>query len=26
VIPLTVAEIRAGIPEVIEAWRETFGN
>jgi iron(III) transport system substrate-binding protein len=26
VIPLTVEEIRAGIPEVIEAWRETFGN
>jgi iron(III) transport system substrate-binding protein len=26
VIPLTVAEIREGIPEVIEAWRETFGN
>jgi iron(III) transport system substrate-binding protein len=26
VIPLTVAEIRKGIPEVIEAWRETFGN
>jgi iron(III) transport system substrate-binding protein len=26
VIPLTVAEIRKGIPEVIEAWRDTFGN
>src|SRR5580658_5046823 len=26
VIPLTIAEIRKGIPEVIEAWRETFGN
>jgi len=26
VIPMTVAEIRKGIPEVIEAWRETFGN
>ncbi len=26
VIPLTVAEIRKGIPEVVEAWRETFGN
>jgi iron(III) transport system substrate-binding protein len=26
VISLTVAEIRKGIPEVIEAWRETFGN
>ena len=26
VIALTVAEIRKGIPEVIEAWRETFGN
>ena len=26
VIPLTVAEIRKGIPEVIEQWRETFGN
>ena len=26
VIPLTVAEIRKGVPEVIEQWRETFGN
>jgi len=26
VIPLTVAEIRKAIPEVIEAWRDTFGN
>ncbi len=26
VIPLTVAEIRKGIPEVVEAWRDTFGN
>jgi iron(III) transport system substrate-binding protein len=26
VIPMTVAEIRKGIPEVVEAWRETFGN
>jgi len=26
VIPLTIAEIRAGVPEVIEQWRETFGN
>ena len=26
VIPMTVAEIRKGIPEVIESWRETFGN
>ena len=26
VISLTVAEIRKGIPEVIEAWRDTFGN
>ena len=26
VIPLTIAEIRKGIPEVIEAWRDTFGN
>jgi iron(III) transport system substrate-binding protein len=26
VISLTVAEIRKGIPEIIEAWRETFGN
>lgn len=26
VIPLTVAEIRKGVPEVIEQWRDTFGN
>lgn len=26
VIPLTVEEIRKGIPEVVEQWRETFGN
>ena len=26
VIPLTVAEIRKGIPEVVESWRDTFGN
>jgi iron(III) transport system substrate-binding protein len=26
VIPLTVEEIRAGVPEVIEQWRDTFGN
>ncbi|MSP01960.1 MAG: extracellular solute-binding protein [Acetobacteraceae bacterium] len=26
VIPLTVAEIRKGIPEIVEAWRDTFGN
>ncbi len=26
VISLTVAEIRKGVPEVIEAWRDTFGN
>jgi iron(III) transport system substrate-binding protein len=26
VIPLTVAEIRKGVPEVIEAWRDTFGS
>ena len=26
VIPLTVAEIRKGVPEVIEQWRETFGT
>lgn len=26
VIPLTVDEIRAGVPEVIEQWRDTFGS
>ena len=26
VIPLTVEEIRAGVPEVIEQWRDTFGS
>ncbi len=26
VIPLTTAEIRKGIPEVIEQWRDTFGS
>ena len=26
VIPLTVEEIRKGVPEVIEQWRETFGS
>jgi iron(III) transport system substrate-binding protein len=26
VIPLTVDEIRTGVPELIEQWRETFGN
>ena len=26
VIPQTVAEIRKGIPEIVEAWRDTFGN
>jgi iron(III) transport system substrate-binding protein len=26
VIPLTVAEIRKGVPEVIEQWRDTFGS
>jgi iron(III) transport system substrate-binding protein len=26
VIPLSVAEIRKGVPEVIEAWRDTFGS
>jgi iron(III) transport system substrate-binding protein len=26
VIPLTVEEIRTGVPEVIEQWRETFGG
>jgi iron(III) transport system substrate-binding protein len=26
VIPLTIEEIRKGVPEVIEAWRDTFGN
>jgi iron(III) transport system substrate-binding protein len=26
VITLTVDEIRTGVPEVIEQWRETFGN
>jgi iron(III) transport system substrate-binding protein len=26
VVPLTIAEIRKGIPEIIEAWRDTFGS
>jgi len=26
IIPLTVDEIRAGVPEVIEQWRDTFGG
>jgi hypothetical protein len=26
VIPLTVEEIRTGVPEVIEQWRDTFGS
>jgi iron(III) transport system substrate-binding protein len=26
VIPLTVDEIRTGVPEVIEQWRDTFGG
>jgi iron(III) transport system substrate-binding protein len=26
VIPLTVDEIRVGVPEVIEQWRDTFGS
>ena len=26
VIDLSVAEIRKGVPEVIEAWRDTFGS
>ncbi|MGE4045748.1 MAG: ABC transporter substrate-binding protein [Acetobacteraceae bacterium] len=26
VIPLTVDEIRKGVPEVIEQWRDTFGS
>lgn len=26
VIPLTTAEIRKGIPEIIEMWRDTFGS
>jgi iron(III) transport system substrate-binding protein len=26
VIPLTVAEIRTGVPELIEQWRDTFGG
>ncbi len=26
VIPLTPAEIRKGIPELVEQWRETFGS
>jgi iron(III) transport system substrate-binding protein len=25
-IPLTVDEIRTGVPEVIEQWRDTFGS
>ncbi len=26
VIPLTVDEIRSGVPEIIEQWRDTFGG
>jgi iron(III) transport system substrate-binding protein len=26
IIPLTVEEIRVGVPEVIEQWRDTFGS
>jgi iron(III) transport system substrate-binding protein len=26
IIPLTVDEIRTGVPEVIEQWRDTFGS
>jgi iron(III) transport system substrate-binding protein len=26
IIPLTVDEIRVGVPEVIEQWRDTFGS
>jgi len=26
VIPMTTEELRTGVPEVIEQWRETFGN
>ncbi len=26
VIPLTTAEIRKGIPEIVEQWRDTFGS
>lgn len=26
VIPLTIAEIRKGIPELVEQWRDTFGS
>ncbi len=26
IIPLTIDEIRAGVPEVIEQWRDTFGT
>jgi iron(III) transport system substrate-binding protein len=26
IIPLTVEEIRSGVPEVIEQWRDTFGS
>jgi iron(III) transport system substrate-binding protein len=26
VIPLTVDEIRLGVPEIIEQWRDTFGS
>ena len=26
VIQLSVEEIRKGVPEVIEAWRDTFGS
>jgi len=25
-VPLTIAEIRKGIPEIIEQWRDTFGS
>jgi iron(III) transport system substrate-binding protein len=26
VIPLTIAEIRKGVPEIIDQWRDTFGS
>jgi iron(III) transport system substrate-binding protein len=26
IIPLTMDEIRAGVPVVIEQWRDTFGS
>ena len=26
VIPVTVDQIRKGVPEVIEQWRDTFGS